>query len=245
MRMALAENGVLSGIEKVSTEKDPATALAQLLAFAHGKGVQDAVGGIAGISKDGTVLDSPNLRSWEGVPLGRLLEEALSVPVQIYNDAELAGMGEALAGAGQGYIRVAYLAIGTGVGGALIVREESGLRVAGSEPGRLVLDSMSGQTLEDVVGGSSLASGFGVRAEDLAQSVYDERTPMLANGIRSLIDLWAPDVFVLNGPLIYGTPAFRMDVLSDMLSSDPARFTPPIVQARFMDESGLWGGALV
>lgn len=237
MRMALAEDDVLRDVQKTPTPKDPEDALAQLTMFAEGKGVQEAVGGVAGIIKDGTVLDSPNLRSWEGFAFGVSLEEALGASVRVYNDAELAGIGEALSGAGKGYKRVGYLAIGTGVGGALVVVGEEGPRIEGNEPGRLVMDPLSGRTLESFVGGAALAAEFHARPELLPQDAYDERLPLLTRGIEALAALWRPDIFILNGPLVLGTPAFRIESID--IKDVPLR---PALHA---DESGLWGGALV
>jgi len=235
---------VLSAVEKIRTPIDPREALALLTAFAEGKGIQDVVGGVAGIIENGVVTDSPNLRPWEGFSLEEELGEALGVPVRVYNDAALSALGEARAGAGEGYGRVAYLAIGTGVGGALVVNGDSGPRIEASEPGRIILDSRDARSLESLVGGASLASEFGAPAEELAVSVYDERIPALAEGVRALINLWTPDIFVLNGPLIYGTPAFRIEALDAELSRMSEGHLPPLVPARFKDESGLWGGVL-
>lgn len=237
MRMALAEDGKLQEVQKIPTPKAPEDALAQLTAFAEGKDVQEAVGGVAGIIKDGMVLDSPNLRSWESFALGRSLREALGVSVQVYNDAELAGIGEALNGAGKGHERVGYLALGTGVGGALVVAGEEGPRIEGNEPGRMVLDPLAGRTLESFVGGAALEAEFHVRPEFLAQRVYDERLPLLTRGIEALAALWMPDVFILNGPLVLGTPAFRIKNIDIK--------DVPLLPALHADESGLWGGALV
>lgn len=236
-RMALAEGGALTDVRKVSTPQDPEEALMKLVAYAEGRGVEEAVGGVAGIIENGTVMDAPNLRSWEGFSLAARLTEALKVPVRVYNDAELAGIGEALKGAGKGYARVGYLAVGTGVGGALVVNTESGPHIEGAEPGRLVMDLASGRTLESFLGGAALSVETGMRPELLSQQAYDERTPVLAEGIRMLCGLWAPDIFILNGPLVLGTPAFRIEKIMEA--------PVPIVPSLLKDESGLWGGALV
>lgn len=242
MRLALSEEGVLAEALKRATPKDAQEAVVMMREFAAKNDIQDIVGGVAGIVEDGTVMDSPNLPSWNGFPLAEAVREAFSAPVQVYNDAALAGIGEALAGAGQGYARVGYLTIGTGVGGTLVTNDGSGAHVTASEPGRLILET--GRTLESAVGGAALAAEFGTRPELLPQSVYDERTPVLVAGIRLLLDLWMPDILILNGPLAYGTPAFRIGAVTEELARTGSD-TVPVVLAAFKDHSGLQGGALI
>ena len=235
MRLAFAEDGIVGSIEKTPTPKDPEEVVTRMQAFVTGHAVEEIVGGIAGIVKDGTIIDAPNLSSWNGFSLGEALREVFKVPAHVYNDAEIAGIGEATSGAGAGYARVGYLTIGTGVGGALVV---AGSRIDGSEPGRLVLQS--GQALESRIGGAALAAEFGTSPELLPQTFYDERTPVLAEGVRALVDLWNPDIFILNGPLVYGTPAFRIEALAAAIGE-----SVPLVPASFRDQSGLQGAALV
>lgn len=238
MRIALSEKGMLGHVLTIATPQNPKDAVRTIQDFATGKTVEDIVGGIAGIIADGTVIDSPNLPSWNGFKMERSLAETFGVPVRIYNDAELAGIGEAMKGAGLGYARVGYVTIGTGVGGALVVNDDAGLRTDASEPGRLIVED--GRTLESFIGGAALFIEFGDRPEYLPQSVYDERTRLLAEGLRTLLALWEPDIFILNGPLVYGTPAFRIEAIIEELTG-----TVPVVLAEHKDQSGLRGAALV
>ena len=242
MRMALAEDGALGDVVKGATPKDPNEAATQLQDFVSGKDLQDIVGGIAGIIEDGTVADSPNLPSWIGFSMDRARKSAFGVPVRIYNDAELAGLGEAVEGAGKGYASVAYLTIGTGVGGTLIVNGEPLPHAEGLEPGRQIMDYENGRTLESFVGGAALAAEFGMKPELLPLAVYQERTKVLATGIHTLINLWSPDIFILNGPLIQGEPAFHIDEIAAALAQVAVRPLPPLVLAALRDQSALWGG---
>lgn len=79
------------------------------------------MGVAAQVEKDtGVVLFSPNLR-WHNVPLGKRLEDALSIPVIVTNDVRAATYGEWLYGAGQNIDDLVCLFIGTGVGGGAII----------------------------------------------------------------------------------------------------------------------------
>jgi glucokinase len=69
----------------------------------------------------GVVLSSPRLNGWERAPLAGLLEERLDVPTLIDNDARIAALGEARVGAGRGERQLAYVHLGAGLGGGLVL----------------------------------------------------------------------------------------------------------------------------
>lgn len=88
------------------------------------------------------VVDSPNLRSWEGFPLAQRLEAAFGVPTFLENDVNAMAYGEWRLGAGRGTRHMLCLALGTGVGGGLILdgRLYRGARGAAGELGHTTLD---------------------------------------------------------------------------------------------------------
>jgi len=67
----------------------------------------------------GVVSHPPNLPGWEEVPLRRLAEERLGVPVVLENDATAAAIGEHAFGAGRGAAHMVYVTVGTGIGGGV------------------------------------------------------------------------------------------------------------------------------
>ncbi len=69
----------------------------------------------------GVIEDSPNLPGWRGVPLADEMCAALGVPVFVDNDANAAGLGECVFGAGRGYRHVIYVTVSTGIGGGIVV----------------------------------------------------------------------------------------------------------------------------
>jgi glucokinase len=71
-------------------------------------------------TKRGVVLLTPNL-GWVNLPLRQLMQDALSVPVMIDNDANCAVLGEWWMGAARGAKQVIGITIGTGIGGGIIV----------------------------------------------------------------------------------------------------------------------------
>jgi glucokinase len=69
----------------------------------------------------GIVTTPPNLPGWHNVPLARLVGEALHVPAWIENDANAAAMAEFKLGAGSGFQHMILIALGTGIGGGLVL----------------------------------------------------------------------------------------------------------------------------
>lgn len=80
-------------------------------------------------SETGRIVSATNtMPGWGGTELARILREASGVSaVEILNDVHAHGLGEARLGAGRGKETVLVLAVGTGIGGALIVGGEPAL----------------------------------------------------------------------------------------------------------------------
>jgi glucokinase len=70
--------------------------------------------------KTGIVLNPPNLPCWRNFPLAAETEKAFGVPARVDNDANAAGLAEAIWGAGVGYTNVFYATLGTGIGAGII-----------------------------------------------------------------------------------------------------------------------------
>ncbi len=68
----------------------------------------------------GVVINPPNLPCWRNFPLARETGHTYGLPVKLDNDANAAGLAEALWGAGVGYHNVFYATIGTGIGTGLV-----------------------------------------------------------------------------------------------------------------------------
>jgi glucokinase len=82
--------------------------------------------GFGGPVDDGThtVIKSHQIAGWDGFPLAEWISELLGWPAVLGNDADVAGLAEALFGAGKGLSPIFYITIGSGIGGGLIVDGE-------------------------------------------------------------------------------------------------------------------------
>ena len=102
-----------------------------------------------GIGSPGTpdniagVLVYANNLPFNMAPMRKLIREVVDLPVYIDNDANCAGMAEAVAGAAKGCKDSVTITLGTGIGAGVIVngRIYSGFNQAGSEFGHTVLVS--------------------------------------------------------------------------------------------------------
>jgi glucokinase len=71
-----------------------------------------------------TVIKSHQIDGWDHFPLADWIADLVGLPAVLGNDADVAGLAEALFGAGKGYSPVFYITIGSGIGGGLIVGGE-------------------------------------------------------------------------------------------------------------------------
>ncbi len=105
-------------------------------------GIGIGVPGVLDLEK-GETLFLPNLPgTWPHVPLRDVLQQATGLPVALLNDVRSITYGEWRFGAGQGVETVAVLAIGTGIGGGLVINGQLHLGIGGTagELGHMVID---------------------------------------------------------------------------------------------------------
>lgn len=69
----------------------------------------------------GIVHNPPNLPGWKEVPLAELIRKKFKKRTKIENDANAAGMAEAIWGAAKGYRHIFYVTVSTGIGTAVII----------------------------------------------------------------------------------------------------------------------------
>lgn len=107
------------GVEAVIAQMD---ALVTETRQAETRGIGIGIPG-AFDAAEGSVLGIPALPGWTGIPLAARLGQRSGLPVALENDAKAAALGEWQAGAGKGYSNFAYVTIGTGIGGGIVVED--------------------------------------------------------------------------------------------------------------------------
>jgi glucokinase len=171
------------------------------------------------------------LPGWRGVALGETVQASFGLPVAVDNDGNAAALGEAWTGAARGVGHFVLLTLGTGVGGAVV---HDGQPIRGSsyragELGHMILYP-DGRTcrcgargcLEEYVSGPALlaranetagtiqyespaavvtAAGAG---DPVARDAVDGLSADLAIAVRSLANVYDPQLFVVTGGLTEG-----------------------------------------
>ncbi len=258
LRVAHSTDGVTLGeIQSYATPATLKEGVSRIKAAATKLGVTTPVmiiGGIRGLlSEDKTGIQNDGvLTKWVGKSLVAALTVEFSVPVYLENDTALAGLGEAVFGAGKGLDIIAYHSISTGVGGVKVEQGTIDEASMGFEPGHQILDidrTILGDditpSLENLVSGTALELRYGMKAYEIPQSdvVWDELAEYLAQGLRNTILYWSPDAVILGGAMIVGNPAIPIDSIRKYTVASLDSFVPSplITKATLGDSSGLYG----
>lgn len=259
MRVARSDDGVSFGapvIEDTPKDFDSGSKLFGRIVRGLSKGdiPRAVVGGIAGVfDKDHMrLVGSPNLTGWVDYPfVEKMRAECGTETFVVKNDALLVGLGEIFYGAGEKKGIIAYLTVSTGVGGARFVNGVADKSSFGFEPGRQVIDpdnslcpDCPGNTLEDYISGTSMQVRFGKKAYEIENPVtWSELAQFFAYGLYNIISHWSPDVIVVGGSMIVGSPAISIDETKKYLEKIPRIFPtlPDIRKATLGDLGGLHG----
>ncbi len=215
------------------------------------KKIKAVIGGVAGpLNKRKTkIINAPNLKKWNHQPLKKILSAKLKTKIYLENDTDMAGLGEAVYGAGKDKDIVVYESIGTGVGGCRIVNKKIDKNFFGFEPGHQIFDAGRGlllnyrypPTLENYVSGKAIKRIYKkdpVQIND--QRVWNEVAKFLAFGLNNTIVHWSPEVVVLGGSIMKKVSIIKVKrYLKNVLKIFPV--LPIIRKAKLKDLSGLYG----
>ena len=111
------------------------------------RGIEDTeiigagIGVPGAVNVDGLCYQAVNL-GWEKINVVNELHSKLKLPVKAGNDANVAALGEAWKGGGQGYQNMLLVTLGTGVGGGIINEGKilAGSKGSGGEIGHIHLE---------------------------------------------------------------------------------------------------------
>ena len=218
--------------------------------FSTGEKITAMVGGVAGSFDRGhtTLVSGPNIASWIGKPIKKLFEDAFQASVYLENDAALAGLGEAVVGAGKDYEIVGYMTVSTGVGGARITNKKIDKHVFGFEPGFQIIDfdgsscsRCSKRHLGAHISGKGVEEHYGIKGEHITDpNVWEDITRAFAVGLANTILHWSPDIMVLGGSMMKDISLDRVrELVKDYVRVYPE--LPAIERAALGDTGGLEG----
>lgn len=214
--------------------------------------------GMPGVVDDanGSLHYVPNLPTLEGTDFLSRLRSQLHCSVEVFNDVNLAALGESWQGAGKGIGTFAYVSIGTGLGVGLIA---DGQLVAGShgragELGYLKLSPGDPRTAEECLSGPAIAQrhkelgGAGSPVDAFAEAaagtgpgvqVIAELLPVLA-WLCSVVALALdPEVIILGGSIGLRLADHLGPLTQHLAQSSPV--VPGVSAAALGDDAGLKG----
>jgi glucokinase len=177
--------------------------------------------GFGGPVDDATrsVIKSHQIEGWDNFPLAGWLSDLLGWPAVLGNDADVAGLAEAIFGAGKGLSPIFYITLGSGIGGGLIINGEiyrgcgrgaaeiGHLRVEGSVDRPIILEQVASgwaigrqmreRYLRDLTAEDTAAFA---RAGDLeSRKILESAWHHLAEAICHVIALLCPRRIVIGG----------------------------------------------
>ena len=216
--------------------------------------------GLPGQVTAGRCVWIPNLRFLDGSPLAALLEEQLSVPCRLSNDAQATLVAEGREGAARGHDDALLLAVGTGIGGAVQIggRVVPGAHGCAGSFGWLPLaggarnadhgeweTAASGRSLEELGApwGSVQDMLAAARAgEAAALATVDAEARLLGRGAAALASVFDPGVVVFAGGLVQAFDLLEGGMRANLAEyASPAGRTVPIVPAALGSAAGVIG----
>lgn len=275
----VAGDGAVTGLVEVPTPaREGADAIVEAVIAAAGQvraaapapPVRCGVGTAGVVAPDGSIASATDLlRGWAGTPLGARLAAALGLEVRVLNDVHATGLCEALLGAARGRASALVVAVGTGIGGAIVRHgsvEQGAHGIAGSI-GHLPAPLRQGRIcscgacdhVEAYASGPSLEAEYrrrtgralGLRA--IAASADPEATAVIAEGAAALgaviggaNNLVDTEVVVIGGGVAGLGEAYlaplRRAAATEALGATRA---VPVVPARFGAQACLVGAGLL
>jgi len=194
------------------------------------KKVLHITAGAPGITNvnSGVVLSAPNLRDWDNVPLRAMIEKEMGIPAVVENDTNLAAVGEHWRGSAAGVEDFVFIALGTGVGAGIFLRDRlhHGANWSAGEIGYMGVSGSARSTLQVHVTGQleRAIGGLGIEKEWMRLLQRDRRSHEVA-----LTKLRATEVFDLAvdgdrlaGEVVQYTAQILANCISDLaLALDP------------------------
>lgn len=191
---------------------------------------------------------------WRGKNLVEDLARIFDVRVALENDADAGALAEANWGAGRNKSRLVYVAVGTGIGGGIILDGEVYRGVDGAHPelGHHVIDPSGPRCScgfrgcwESLAAGPAMVARFksdkpdsqyaepltakricqlAQQGDEVALRVVEYEAYYLAVGLANLVNLFVPDAIVLGGSVMKSASLFLAKIRE--VVSKGCRFVP-------------------
>lgn len=249
-RISLADKKRLLKPMQFASPKNFSVFLKKLSQYAASTKISSIAGGMPGQFDVSSrhFIKARNLPSWREINVAGLLKKKFRCPVALENDVALAGLGEAVFGAGRGKSIVVYYTVSTGINGVRIVDGKIDSKAWGFETGRQLLDGK--HDLESLVGGASIRRRYGRLPEEIKErKIWEQVSKDLSRGIFNSMLHWSPHIIILGGGLIEAG-AIKAGKVEQEVKRLNNRFDPPepfvrIVSSKLRQFAGLHGATVL
>jgi glucokinase len=211
-------------------------------------------------TKNGLILECPQLPSLNYFNLKKPVEEKFALPVTLNNDANALILGESVWGAGKGYNSVLGFTLGTGFGCAIVLNGRL-IMGANETAGEIWTSPFNDGIIEDAVSGPGISriyekiTGICLNGEFIAEAArngkkealaaYGEFGKALGFAAAWSVNLIDPEVIILGGSV-----SNSIDLFISPMEETIKKFTCPapaanlkIVKAELGDFAGVAGAA--
>ena len=228
------------------------------------KGICISTAGVVNPEKGEIAYAGPTIPKYTGTKIKEELEKEFSIPCEVENDVNCAGLGEYWKGAGKGSKSMVCLTIGTGIGGSVILDGKllNGIGYTAGEIGYMDVNGSYIQNIasskylvekvqkekEEKEGITDAITGVDIfelakKGDEICIAGIDEIISNLAVGVRNIIYLLNPEVIVIGGGITaqkeYLEEKIRKEI-NDGMISDMFRKTR-IELAQQGNQAGLLG----
>lgn len=220
---------------------------------------------------NGKILTPPNLKGqWHNLKVAEELSKLINKPVYLENDANLAGLAEAVVGEGKDYNYVQFFTVSTGLGAGFVINKEiyHGAHGFGNEVANCVMmkdgpshGSIISGGIEAISSGTAITSravkaGLDVKhagevndlakaGNEVAKQIMDDAKEYLANFIGVVYGYADPEIVILGGSVALKIDGFVEEV--EALAKERVyEIMKPYVKVRkstLNEDSGLIGAA--
>ena len=221
-------------------------------------------------NKNGIVIRAGNLKGWENIKLKKIIKEVTNEEANIDNDVKCFALAENVFGRVKKYHNIVYLAIGTGIGGAIEVDNKlyRGENNIAGEFGHMVIINngkkctcgdkgcwqqyVSGRAIEKLyfelykqkkkAKNIAIDSAKGIKKD---KRVIERASSYLATGLVNIVKTINPEAIVVGGSVVKQDEILKLakkEALKRVLI--PGRKTI-ILKSRLGNEATLVGAALL
>lgn len=209
--------------------------------------------GVPGVvdHKKGVIKVLPNL-GIKDIEIAKILKQEFRLPVFLRNDAEIACLGEAYAGAGKKFERVFFITVSTGIGGALCINKEIqdyvtevGHTLFNYKNNMIEYETIAGANIQKFAKFSNIKIESGkdlflkVRKGDQgAIKVLNEWITCLDKFVKLMNDSYLPDIMVFTGGFMKSKKYFFKKIIKQNKGLR-------IKECAFKEEAGLIGAGVL